>query len=163
MIFSEIIALLIGVLLIIFSIMGTISGISIPKINSLSLLVPKWNFFAPNPATQRYHLLYRLGDHESNLSCWKEINLNKRSWYTFVYNPSKRLSKGFFDIIIDMSSKPISDISNLNISYLLILNLVNDKVQNSFNTTYYQYMIMVKDFPDDAKPRVLFLSNIHKK
>lgn len=63
-------------------------------------LVPAWNFFAPNPGTTDYHLLYRDKLESGEVSVWKEIPIDKEpTILKAIWNPHKRKSKVLSDVI----------------------------------------------------------------
>lgn len=63
-------------------------------------IIPSWNFFAPNPGTTDYHLLYRDKLESGELSVWREIPIDKEpSLLRAVWNPRKRKSKVLSDVV----------------------------------------------------------------
>ena len=62
-------------------------------------LLPAWNFFAPNPGTTDYHLLYRDKLHNGEYSVWRELRVDKeRGLLKGIWNPNKRQSKIISDV-----------------------------------------------------------------
>ena len=71
-------------------------------IHTLDVLgaVPSWNFFAPNPGTTDYHLLYRDRLDSGEISDWREAPIDKESTLLkAIWNPGKRKSKVLADVI----------------------------------------------------------------
>ncbi|MCB1020571.1 MAG: hypothetical protein H6509_07465 [Bryobacterales bacterium] len=63
-------------------------------------LIPAWNFFAPNPGTTDYHLLYRDKLDSGEVSLWREIPIEKEpTMLKGIWNPHKRKSKVLSDVI----------------------------------------------------------------
>jgi len=63
-------------------------------------VIPAWNFFAPNPGTTDYHLLYRDKLESDDLSVWREIPIEKEpSLLKAIWNPHKRKSKVLSDVV----------------------------------------------------------------
>lgn len=66
----------------------------------LFAVVPNWNFFAPNPGTTDYHLLYRDRLDGGDFSMWREIATAKQSGLLRgIWNPRKRQSKVISDVV----------------------------------------------------------------
>ena len=68
-------------------------------------LIPTWNFFAPNPGTNDYHLLYRERLDTGEYGVWMEIPFPKQSGLLkLVWNPRKRRAKVLSDIVISLGT-----------------------------------------------------------
>ncbi|MBA4533832.1 hypothetical protein [Brevibacillus halotolerans] len=88
------------------------------------LLIPQWSFFAPIPNRTDYYLFVRCSRVEDrHLSMWKEVCLaNERSWAGFIWNPDRRIRKGFFDLTSElcrMTNLPRKEIL-VSLPYLLL-------------------------------------------
>lgn len=62
-------------------------------------IIPNWRFFAPNPAVEDVHVLYRFASQDfSRHSEWKECHTisPRRLWQAFWF-PKRRFEKGVFD------------------------------------------------------------------
>jgi hypothetical protein len=128
-------------------------------------ILPKWTFFAPNPGTFDFHLLFREMDHEGNISNFKEINLLERSTLiSLVWNSNKRLKKALFDLVLDLGS--INNYENkdnykITFSYLAILNFLSCQRLKS-NTIRIQFAIIRSDgYISTNKPTLVFNSDFH--
>ncbi len=76
-------------------------------VKSLDLfsLIPTWNFFAPNPGTNDYHLLYRERLDAGGYGVWREVPFPKQSGLLkAVWNPRKRRAKVLSDVVISLGS-----------------------------------------------------------
>lgn len=64
------------------------------------MLVPQWSFFAPVPNQSDFYFYIRLQFPSSEeLTSWEEVPLARpRGWYAFMWNPDRRIRKGFFDL-----------------------------------------------------------------
>lgn len=99
-------------------------------------LIPTWTFFAPNPGTSDYHLIYRDFENEV-LGAWKEIPfVFGRTWYNWLWNPLKRRSKVLSDCVSsigrsirdsDQDQAKIAAGLPLTVPYMLLLNSVIQK------------------------------------
>jgi hypothetical protein len=68
-------------------------------------LIPTWNFFAPNPGTNDYHLLYRERLDAGGYGVWREVPFPKQSGLLkLVWNPRKRRAKVLSDIVVSLGS-----------------------------------------------------------
>lgn len=68
-------------------------------------LIPTWNFFAPNPGTNDYHLLYRERLDAGGYGVWREVSFPKQSGLLkLVWNPRKRRAKVLSDVVISLGS-----------------------------------------------------------
>jgi hypothetical protein len=76
-------------------------------VKSLDLfsLIPTWNFFAPNPGTNDYHLLYRERLDDGAYGVWREVPFPKQSGLLkLVWNPRKRRAKVLSDVVVSLGS-----------------------------------------------------------
>jgi len=76
-------------------------------VKSLDLfsLIPTWNFFAPNPGTNDYHLLYRERLDDGAYGVWREAPFPKQSGpLKLVWNPRKRRAKVLSDVVVSLGS-----------------------------------------------------------
>lgn len=63
-------------------------------------LIPNWRFFAPTPAVEDVHILYRFAD-ESRTSHtpWREADtISPRKWHQMFWFPRRRFEKAVFDM-----------------------------------------------------------------
>lgn len=62
-------------------------------------LLPNWRFFAPNPATHDFHLLYRTLSVTGESSRWKAVDIiSGRKAHQIVWFPKRRPEKACFDV-----------------------------------------------------------------
>src|SRR5262245_58660337 len=92
-------------------------------------LVPDWRFFAPQPATGDFHLLYRDQTEEGHVTDWVEISIGiPRRWWNVVWNPGRRQRKAMFDLATELAREvQQSSTAALQVSvpYLAILCFVS--------------------------------------
>jgi hypothetical protein len=62
-------------------------------------MLPNWRFFAPIPATNDYHFLYRVLDADGITSPWRGLDVieNRKPWQV-VWFPTRRSGKAIFDL-----------------------------------------------------------------
>jgi hypothetical protein len=64
------------------------------------ILIPNWRFFAPNPAVEDQHFLYRLANEErTEHTEWREVysSVPRRLVHAFWF-PGRRIEKAVFDV-----------------------------------------------------------------
>lgn len=126
-------------------------------------LIPGWNFFAPTPSTLDYHLLYREINNQG-VEEWQDLYIlkEKRSIYSFLWNPEHRFTKAFVDLAIDLInfSHTAQDKRQvyISLSYLQILNYV-DCLDHKPSSNKVQFLILTNSRTHDYK--VAFLSAVH--
>jgi len=140
----------------------------INKYDSFGFL-PKWNFFAPNPETSDYHLLYRNFDQDNGFDSWIEIPITeKRKIYSVIWNPEQR-SKMILLTVASIiattdwegTSKP-SKLITLSLPYLILLNLVVHHGNNTNKTISRQFVLVETAWEGSAtEPKILLLSALH--
>ncbi len=127
-------------------------------------LIPSWSFFAPVPNMLDYYLFYRTIDHNGKVYDWQVVNTisERRPFYSFLWNPNKRFSKGFLDISQDLL-KICNEVKNINqiclsLPYMQILNFI-DSFQHDEASKTIQFMIVSQS--KLYEPEVVFLSELH--
>ena len=126
-------------------------------------LIPGWNFFAPIPSTLDYHLLYREINNQE-VEEWQDLHIlkEKRSIYSFLWNPEHRFTKAFIDLAIDLInfSRTAQDKRQvyISLSYLQILHYV-DSLDHKPSSDKVQFLILTNSRAQDYK--VAFLSAVH--
>jgi len=138
------------------------------KAHDVLTLIPLWTFFAPNPGTKDYHLLYREKDDKGTRSDWFEVEMNAgRSFWSFLWNPAKRRNKilsdviqSLIDIMPEVKTNPNSIMVTL--SYLLVLNFVGSLDNNSSDSISRQFMLAESEgFVENVHPALILLSPEH--
>ena len=130
----------------------------------LMQFVPTWSFFAPLPSIHDYHLLCRCFSSDGKAQDWREVYRVKerRPFYSFFWNPDKKVSKSFIDLVIGLIklSNDVKDWNQISISlpYLHILNYIN-----SFNHDHSMESIQFMILSDSQlfEYEVAFLSQRH--
>ena len=134
------------------------------KFPTFMLFIPTWSFFAPIPNMFDYYLAFRRIGKNDQLHEWSHAFKipDKRPWYAFLWNPEKRLLKGFLDVVQDLVifEKKVKDSRQIctSVPYLLILNYLNS-LSHDQNTEKIQFMILGNSRLYDYE--VVFISEMH--
>lgn len=134
------------------------------KFPLLSNFLPSWSFFAPIPYKLDYFLFYRFIYEDNCTSEWQQANevLEKRPYYSFLWNPQNRFLKGFIDSISDLikhsQATQMKDEICVSIPYLHLLNFVHSFPKDP-STSKIQFMVINQS--KIYKPKLLFLSETH--
>jgi len=129
-------------------------------------LIPYWSFFAPNPGTTDYHLLYRDKVDTNTGSYWKEYKLSSnRSLLGAVWNPKKRTKKVLSDAVSSLLTLS-KDIKNneykTTLPYIALLNFIASiPRENTVTATQFVIMESYGHFTTRT-PKVIFRSEFHK-
>jgi hypothetical protein len=139
-------------------------------------MLPNWTFFAPNPGTSDYHLIYRINNNDEDEN-WKEIPIiQNRSFFHFFLNVEKRKLKTLIDCIHGIISVNNNNIKYklseenstkslcISVSYLLLLNAVETEMKKAGfqKNTEFQFAIVESyGFITNSDPHVIVTSVIH--
>jgi hypothetical protein len=133
--------------------------------------LPLWTFFAPNPASTDFHLVYRNMDNNGEISDWNDarILLEPRKVLHAIWNPYKRAPKALVDhmqillnLYFGLKSKYKEEQSlnslMLTSSYLHLLNYINHLTKEPENKSR-QFAILEKS--REINFQILFISGFH--
>lgn len=151
------------------------------NLGPLVMLVPKYNFFAPNPGVTDYRLLYRNRRVDDSLTSWQHIDEVDRvpDRFGWAWNPhynytkvvtdvTEPLKKACSDSVEDASSDDEAQgelvaIENesveISVMYLTLLEYVSAR-DHSELAEAVQFMIM-RDSRQMETPEPVFISNFH--
>ncbi|KAB2489628.1 hypothetical protein [Priestia endophytica] len=129
------------------------------------LLIPQWSFFAPIPNRADYYLFVRCSrGKDRSLSMWKEVRLaNERSWAGFVWNPDRRIRKGFFDLTSELCSMvdiPREEIL-VSLPYLHLLTVATATIEEGADVEVQFAVGRVLPAESETDVTVLFCSEFH--
>lgn len=134
------------------------------KYRDIFALIPSWSFFAPNPGRTDYHLMARFETDKNTLSPWQNLNINKKSSLSGIWNPNKRMQKTLTDCTSEIKFLKIdynSDSIELTNAYLTLLSIAlkykqpnASKIQFSIIETYGYF--------NPSQPNPILISNWHK-
>lgn len=137
------------------------------RVHDVCGFVPRWHFFAPLPATDDLHLLYRDRLPDGHVTRWCEVPAGTSpKWLGPVWNPRRRQNKALIDISVELAKAGLAldgDAAAIQLSlpYIATLNFVCSlpRDQRADGT---QFLIMrSKGLDDDADHHVIFLSTMH--
>lgn len=162
----EILLLIICSFWVLFTVIG---HLGINKMNFLSdepfiWLIPKWNFFAPNPSTSSFYILFRYKYENDECSNWKQLYKTKKRkrLIRWLWQPENNQEKANFDIISEMllvivKYKDNPEFIKLSSSYLSIINSINEQERfegcKEIQFTLYRNKMHLEQ---------VFISNFHK-
>ena len=99
-------------------------------------LIPVWTFFAPNPATGDYYIVYRDELASGMRTLWVEaiVSPSQRSLHASIWNPDRRATKALFDISSGLAlfvrDSPDSDAVQLTLPYLALLTFISNQARH---------------------------------
>jgi hypothetical protein len=129
-------------------------------------LLPRWSFFAPQPATGDFHLLYRYQLADGALTNWAEFrNLQPRHWWHALWNPGRRRNKALFDLTTALGLEGLQYGSASlpgSVHYLTLLNFVTRLAHPPFCTAVQFLLMLSYGEGSDKEPTVLLSSNMHQ-
>lgn len=132
-------------------------------------LIPNWTFFAPNPGTSDFHIIYRLASKEQVCE-WVELPMTaNRKAFNSLWNPEKRRTKMLIDCVNSIiqlvkatrknsdDEQVSSKLLTVSVPYMLILNTVQSDIEKSgFNGFSHVQFAVVESFgfvrTSDPKP-----------
>jgi hypothetical protein len=130
--------------------------------------IPRWHFFAPRPATEDLHLLYRDRLPGGRITRWCEVlPRGPHLLGGAVWNPDKRHNKALIDathelIKVSASVDGDRDRIQLTISYIALLNFVCC-LPRDYTAEGTQFLVMrSKGFDGTRQPTSLILSAMHR-
>lgn len=131
------------------------------------MLLPRWNFFAPQPGISDFHVLVRDQLVDGSASAWQQLEVPspRRTVLSSLWHPGKRGPKALFDtvttLLVMTSNRSIeARLVPFSLPYLMLLNAVSSLPRSPF-TVGRQFML-VKTDGLGAWPDVLFVSNVHE-
>ncbi|HTS31809.1 MAG TPA: hypothetical protein VMH81_38330 [Bryobacteraceae bacterium] len=129
-------------------------------------LIPRWTFFAPNPATSDYRLMFRDRYAGGRFSLYREVPLGARlSVLHVIWNPGKRGQKLLADSVRGLvRSAAAMHESGLKttLGYLAILNYVASLPRTSASeATQFVIVETFGHFPV-KEPRLVMQSEVHR-
>lgn len=138
------------------------------KSRDVLALIPAWTFFAPNPGTRDYELLYRDLRVDGLYTPWKEVERPVGSFSRALWNPAKRRQKAVVDlcsILIRMASRTKTELGArqlvISVPYLSLLTYVS-KMEVSPLSSHRQFLIAnTFGYHTDKKPEICYVSHLH--
>jgi hypothetical protein len=129
-------------------------------------LLPVWTFFAPNPLTYDYQLLYRYKLIDGQLTQWKAVE-QKVPALSWLFNPNKRFKKGILDIcsILCNTIFPIYKGTRnytLSMPYIAVLNYISNRSHNILAEEVQFIIVTTYGADKKMENNIVFISELHK-
>ncbi len=131
-------------------------------------LIPVWTFFAPNPATGDFYVVYRDELRSGTRTIWAgtAVPPARRRLLASIWNPDRRATKALFDIgsALALMARDFADPDavQLTLPYLALLTFVCSQAAHAPEAVATQFMLLTDhglDKPADPVP--VFLSHWH--
>lgn len=127
--------------------------------------VPFWNFFAPEPVSSDYYLVYRHFGSDGWIGPWQDFTVPpKRALLSWIWHPHRRSRKIImetaFAIITNAATVEESASIRLGTPYLLILHCVSRAPRFS-DSVAVQYAFIRQSHRGSNESPVAFVSDIH--
>lgn len=141
------------------------------KLDPVGLTIPNWRFFAPEPATQDFHLMYRTRDADGTVSPWAEASdIVRRRLVHAVWFPGRRREKAFFDVGIDLIALNSLEVEQMQqaSSYRLVANYIRHVLDRreragtlSPGSDAFQFMVVLySGYDESGDPEYRFVSGL---
>jgi len=131
-------------------------------------LNPRWTFFAPNPGSSDYHLVYRDADGAGQMGPWQELVVgNPRTLVASLWHPGKRAKKVVTDysqalLAWDRESAEAEKRSILlTLPYLSLLNLAVSQPRSGSAKVRQFALVESYGFYRNEEPQMLMHSEVH--
>lgn len=157
-----------GVVLIVWYLLSICNQFSLfsswfGRVVPLSILLPNWRFFAPEPGETDVRIVYRQSK-AGSWSTWVELNPVERSVTRFMWNPSKFDSKALTDVVCSLLESAESVVGKrlmMSWSYVLLLHRVSMKCSDE--TEKVQFAVVETDgFIPNRNITLRFVSYEHR-
>jgi hypothetical protein len=132
-------------------------------------LVPTWKFFAPNPGTTDYHLVFRDRLASGELTPFREVPaLNPaRDLFAWAWYPRRRLCKAVTDAVVNLlrdaerAEPGEPGLYKLTVAYLTLANYVSG-LPASAEAQSRQFLILASfGYEEALGPILVFTSDFH--
>lgn len=135
-------------------------------------IMPNYSFFAPNPLTNDFRVVFRLSTPNGNEG-FQEIRLYKfKKWYRFVLNPFKYYNKGLIDLCVALIheykhlDEDAKNFIQISANYLGIFNVIKNELmasqKNCTNGELEFSILVTQDTTIERSCSVVFRSFKHK-
>ena len=128
-------------------------------------LIPRWTFFAPNPGTNDYHLVYRDQQSDGTFSSWQELaELNSGHNVSCLWNPQRRVTKTIADTvnnILRVNAK-IPDFSRsvkFTLEYMILLQAAHKPSPTGKQRQFA--VVQTHGFGQSRQLQLVLLSELH--
>lgn len=132
-------------------------------------LLPRWTFFAPNPADEDIHVIYR-DTADPGQPSWEPTRVLSKApssaWTRWIWNPGRYERKAIIDLAngLRSSRQSVGDQPRalcLTTPYVALLDWVAR--QPAGQGTHRQFIVATSTgFPPDEQVRVEYVSEVHR-
>lgn len=129
------------------------------------IVIPNWRFFAPNPAVEDQHFLYRMANEDKTEHTeWREVySIAPRKLIHAFWFPGRRIEKAVFDVASTLLSNP-GAMTPLHkeakeSSYQLVNNFVRQRITPEPGYPLFQVLLVRYsgyDHSEDPKYDMVF-------
>ena len=133
-------------------------------------LVPRWNFFAPNPGDRDYHLVVRDRCSDGRLTEWRNVPVYvPRPRLAWLWHPQKRAPKVLSDAVQAIRflhrHQSVSDSAlPFCLPYLLLLSRASKVPPRAPDAVELQFAIIEATGHEDTRAlRCAFVSSYHRR
>ena len=132
-------------------------------------LIPVWTFFAPNPGTRDYNVLYRHKLETDSYTHWRQLVENDPPITRAIWNPDKRTKKAISDFCVffrqSLSSslkKQQKDVKRLLVSvpYLGLASAVSSLTAAPMSEGVQFMIVWSYGYYPERAPDILFVSQV---
>ncbi|MGW6598002.1 hypothetical protein [Streptomyces sp. NPDC055036] len=112
------------------------------------ILIPNWRFFAPDPAVEDQHFLYRLANEDkSKHTEWRMVNqIARRKAVHAFWFPGRRVEKAIFDVASTLLSNPNAmtpfTVEAKKSAHTLISRFVKTRIEPEDGYPLFQVMLV---------------------
>lgn len=127
-------------------------------------LLPRWTFFAPNPATRDLHLVVRDRLLSGELTEWEELEYApERGNFDAVWHPGKRSRKAVTDAAQSLKMIVRRNVMWVpgSLPYLVILNMCVHGVPRKLQATARQFALVETSGRVDRQLWIVYSSQFH--
>lgn len=137
----------------------------LPK--EFTVLLSRWSFFAPNPGTYEFHLLFRSKEVSGKINDWKKIGTTEnRHLSNAIWHPEKRAKKLIIGSIRTLAASQFENVEDIscqkNMGYLHLLSFIMS-FPHQKDEISRQFLVIKKDTYQSPKDLELVIqSKFHK-
>lgn len=118
------------------------------KFDKTGILIPNWRFFAPEPAVEDQHFLYRLASADKTAHTeWRAVfdAVPRRAVHAFWF-PGRRVEKSIFDVASSLTANPNAGnpltVRARTSAYRMIIDFVRARVRPEPGYPLLQLMLV---------------------
>jgi hypothetical protein len=139
-------------------------------------MIPSWSFFAPNPGTRDFQLMYRDKLLDGQFTVWKSVQCLSYPYLRFVWNPHKRRAKAIVDLCVFLmgdlkrvleaeapeKAEALGKSIYISLPYIGLATYIS-RVPHSPFSDFTQFMIATSyGFDTDKPPEIAFISPLYR-